>query len=493
MKSSGNTSRYNHGTLVVVGLMALAAAIILGSCYTNPATGRSSLNLIPQSQEISMGREANQQIIGSIGVYAEGGWEEYVSGIGLAMASKTTRPDLPWEFHIMDDPNVNAFALPGGYIYVTRGMLYHVNNEAELAGVIGHEIGHVTARHSVNQISKQQLLQLGWLAGTMVKPELEKYSGLVGGGLGLLFLKFSRDDERESDDLGLRYMYSQGYDPREMDDVFEVLQRLGETSGGGRMPVWLSTHPAPEDRVARIRSQVTTLQGDFDAMAVREDAYLDRLNGLIYGPDPREGYFIGDMFYHPEMAFMFGFPQGWSKMNQKQGVVATPTDQDAIIQITLASGATPDAAAAAFFEQQGITAGASNRVPVNGFPAVTTEFTVADQETSLSGVVTFLSYNQRIFQALGYTTTNKWSQYRFTFQTSVGSFNRLSDPEKINVEPRRLQIVRTDSPMTIEQFDAKYPSHISLDQLAIINQVQRGQTIPAGTKLKRVSGKPVGE
>jgi len=492
MKGSGTISEHHPGIMPIIGIVGLLAAVIFGSCYTNPATGKMQLSLISESREIEMGSEANQQIMGSIGIYREGAWDAYVSEIGLAMARRTTRPDLPWEFHVMDDPNVNAFALPGGYIFITRGMLYYLENEAELAGVIGHEIGHVTAKHMVDRLSRQQILQLGWLAGTMIEPELEKYSQLIGGGLGLLFLKFSRDDEKEADDLGLRYMYRGGYDPREMDDVFEVLQRLGETSGGGRIPVWLSTHPSPEDRVGRLRNQVSTLQGDFDAMAVRRDAYLDRLDGLIYGPDPREGYFIENMFYHPDMAFVFNFPVGWNTMNQKQGVFAAAPDQDAIIQITLASGNTLDGAANEFFAQGGIQAGASNRIPINGLPALTYEFTASGQQTDLSGMVTFITYNQRIFQILGFATTDKWSQYRYTFQTSVGSFNRLSDPDKLNVEPRRLQIVTTDRPMTIEEFDARYPSHISLDQLAIMNHVERGETIPAGSKVKRVKGAVIG-
>src|SRR5438034_1970924 len=156
---------------------ALAAGLVSG-CATNPATGARQLMLISESQEIAMGRDYDKQVVASIGLYPDSGLQRYLQQFGPRRAATSERPNLPWTFRVVDDPVVNAFALPGGFIYVTRGIFAHLNSEAELAAVVGHEIGHVTARHSVSQLSKQQLAQLGLAVGTIASPEFEQFAGL---------------------------------------------------------------------------------------------------------------------------------------------------------------------------------------------------------------------------------------------------------------------------------------------------------------------------
>src|SRR5204863_9197522 len=218
-------------------------------------------------------------------------------------------PTLPWSSRVVVDPAVNAFALPGGYIYVTRRILAHLITEAELAGVVGHEIGHVTARHSVSQLSKQPLAQIGLAVGTIASPDFERFAGLASAGLGVLFLKYSRDAERQADDLGLRYMRRVNYDPREMPHVFEMLTRVSQAQGGGRVPEWLATHPDPENRRGRIEQEVAALPQSFSGVAVNRDPYLRQLDGLVFGNNPREGYFKGTRFFHPELRFRLTFEE----------------------------------------------------------------------------------------------------------------------------------------------------------------------------------------
>src|SRR5947199_1083653 len=271
-------------------LIMLAAA---GACAVNPATGSRQLMLISESQEIAMGRDYDKQVAPSIGLYADSRLQRYIQQFGARLAATSERPNLPWSFRVVDDPVVNAFALPGGYIYVTRGILAHLNSEAELAGVVGHEIGHVTARHSVSQLSKQQLAQIGLAVGTIASPDFERFAGLASAGLGVLFLKYSRDAERQADDLGLRYMRRVNYDPREMPHVFEMLTRVSQAQGGGRVPEWLATHPDPENRRSRIERDIAAGPQSFAGTAVNRDSYLQRLDGLVFGTNPREGYFKG--------------------------------------------------------------------------------------------------------------------------------------------------------------------------------------------------------
>src|SRR6266550_4084593 len=184
---------------------------LLAACATNPATGRRQVMLVSEAQEIEMGREADREVGSSIGLYPADGVQAYVAGLGRALAAGSERPSLPWSFHVVDDASVNAFALPGGFVYVTRGLMTHLDSEAELASVMGHEIGHVTARHAASQITKSQLATLGLVAGMIVRPELARFGELAQAGMSLLFLKFDRNAERQADDLGLRYMTRQAY------------------------------------------------------------------------------------------------------------------------------------------------------------------------------------------------------------------------------------------------------------------------------------------
>src|SRR5256885_287468 len=194
------------GLTVFAGLGALA-------CAVNPATGSRQLMLISESQEIAMGRDYDREVTASIGLYPDSALQGWIQQFGARLAATSERPNLPWSFRVVDDPVVNAFALPGGFIYVTRGILAHLNSEAELAGVVGHEIGHVTARHSASQMTKQQLAQVGLAVGAIASPELGRYTGLASQALGVLFLKYSRDNESQADELGLRYLRRGRYDP----------------------------------------------------------------------------------------------------------------------------------------------------------------------------------------------------------------------------------------------------------------------------------------
>ena len=198
-----------------------------------------------------MGQEAAKEVTASIQPVADDALQRYVSGLGTQLAKASERPNLPWSFTVIDDPQVNAFALPGGPIFITRGILTHMNSEAQLVSVLGHEIGHITAKHSVQQLSQAQLAQIGIIAAVIVKPSLAQFGDLASQGLGLLFLKFGRDDETQADDLGFRYMTTAGYSPTEMAEMFRTLQRLSGGNSGGRVPEWLSTHPDPGNRVEK--------------------------------------------------------------------------------------------------------------------------------------------------------------------------------------------------------------------------------------------------
>jgi predicted Zn-dependent protease len=466
---------------------AVTATLLVGACAVNPATGERQLIFMSEGQEVAMGREADQSISASLGAYDDPSLQAYLTEIGNRMAGLSERPNLPWSFKVMDDPIVNAFALPGGFIYITRGIMVHFNSEAELASVVGHEIGHVTGRHSAEQLSRAQLAQVGLVAGQLFGPrELQGLLGAAGAGLGLLFLKFGRDDERQADDLGLRYMNRAGYDPREMPGVFAMLGSVSVASGGDRVPEWLSTHPNPENREQRIEAAIAELGTDFSGRTVGRDSYLDRLDGMVFGPDPRDGYFEEARFFHPRLRFRFTFPDGWQTQNQRQAVAGINPDQNAMIQLSLATQSTPEAAMEAFVTQEGVGYSNYRRTTINGLRAATADFQVTVDQTTLSGSIAYVAYDGRVYQLVGYGTTDGWRANRDVAQRSFGTFGELRDRAALDVQPLRLDIVTLSRGMTLEEFSRRYPSEIPLERLALLNRFDAGETIPAGTRLKRV-------
>lgn len=470
------------------GAAALLFAASLTGCAINPATGQRQFSLIGEGQEIAMGTEYDQQIVATMGLYPDSSLQRYVQDLGKALAAKSERPNLPWTFRVLDDPVVNAFALPGGYIYITRGILAHLGSEAELAGVVGHEIGHVTGRHGVTQMSTQQIAQLGLAVGVALRPELTGVAQAANAGLGLLFLKHGRGDESQADELGLRYMLRGNYDPREMPGVFDMLDRVSQASGGGQVPEWLSTHPNPGNRRERISAEVARMPEQFEGKAVGRDGYLRRLQGLIFGEDPREGYFKGSQFFHPTLKFRLAFPEGWKTSNQKEAVIAASPQQDALIQVTLSKESSPDAAARAFFGQQGIDGGVSGSLRLDGLPATAGEFAAATESGRVRGQAMFVAHGGAVYQLLAYGAEGSWGNYQAAARKSLESFARLTDPAALAVQPRKLELVTLDRAMTLAEFAKSYPSTVPMETLALINRAEPGTRFEKGAVVKRVVG-----
>jgi predicted Zn-dependent protease len=464
-----------------------AALALLAGCATNPATGRRQIMLVSEAQEIEMGRQADQEVAGSIGLYPDDGVQKYVADLGASLAQVSERPSLPWTFRVVDDAAVNAFALPGGYNYVTRGLMTHLNSEAELASVMGHEIGHVTARHTAASITKSQLATIGLVAGMIVQPELARFGDLAQAGLSLLFMRFGRDAERQADDLGLRYITRREYDPREMVEVFSVLDRLGEASGEGRLPAWLSTHPPPEDRAQRIRAAIDAQR--LAGARVEDRAYLRHIDGMVFGENPREGFFQGAGFFHPELRFQLRFPAGWKGQNQKQAVGAISPQEDAIVVLTLAPGTSAEQAANAFLNQQGIRPAGAERTRIGGMPAVSAVFEAISGQTAIAGRVAFVEHDGRVYRLLGYTPGQRWRSYERVFAESLSSFASLTDRRYLDVQPKRLKVVDVSAPTTIESLSRRHGATVPAQVLALINHVATGGTVPAGSAKVVVGGR----
>lgn len=472
-------------TKATASLVVLSA--VAGACAVNPVTGKRELSLISESQEIQMGREGAQSVVNTIGLYPDSSLQAYVARLGQSMAVTSQRPHLPWSFAVVNDATVNAFALPGGSIFVTRGILAHFNSEAELMSVLGHEIGHVTAKHSVSQISKAQIAQLGLGVGMVLTPSLDVLHQVAGSGLQVLFLKFGRDDEAQSDELGFRYMVNAGYDPREATDMFEMLGRL---SGGGRLPEWQSTHPDPENRAARSDERVATMTVDPSKLRVGRNDYLRHIDGVVFGPNPREGYFDGDRFHHPDLRFRLTFPAGWKRQNLSQAVIGVNESEDAVLQLRIVPAASPRVAADSFFAQTGIRQQSSSSQPVNGLAADTRYFSVSTQQGVIDGLVAHVAYDGNVYQLLGYGTMAGFGRERVSLSDAIGSFEPETDQAVLQVEPARIDLVRLPRRMAVTEFYRRYPSSITVEQVALINGVEVDDVLASGLLVKRVTGGP---
>jgi predicted Zn-dependent protease len=432
-----------------------------------------------------MGRSYSGQIVSEMGAYPDSGLGTYVATIGRRMALASERPKLPWTFFVMDDPQVNAFALPGGYIFVTRGILAHMNSEAELASVVGHEIGHVTARHSVQQMTRTQLAQLGLMAGSIASETFAQYAGVASQGLGILFLKYGRDDETQADGLGFRYALDDGYDVREMWTCSRSQAGWRPRRYGSQ---WQSSRD-PGNRIEATRNRLAKVTVPLDGKKVNRAGFLKQIDGIVYGDNPRQGYFKGEAFLHPDLAFQIDFPSGWRTANQPSAVVAVSPNRDAQVILGVGSSEDPEAALRKFLGKEGIQGGQIRRTTIQGNQAATAPFAAQGEGGVLNGRATYITYDGNTYQLLGVTTAalNTWDA---AFQSFAGSFRRLTDQAALNVRPNRLTITQVSRQMTLAQFNRQYPSVIPMDELALINGVaDSSAVIPAGESVKRVVAK----
>jgi len=459
----------------------LLLAVFTTACATNPVTGKTQLMLVSESQEISMGKAMLAQTQEETGFYPDTALQNYVSTIGMRMARASERPGLPWEFHVIDDPAVNAFAAPGGYVFVTRGILAYLNSEAELAAVVGHETGHVTARHSAAMVSQQQLGQLGLIGVSLWKPKLGE---ALGTGASLYFLNFSRNDERQADGLGHRYALHSRYDMREMPKTFVTLQRVSNT-GSSRMPGFLSTHPDPGDRVAYTRAWADTISS-FTGLAVDRDRYLARINGILFGEDPEQGYFDGQRYLHPVLKLRFDMPTGWQGVNQRSQVVMAEPNGAAQVIMAAAKGNSADDAARVFLAKQGIQSLNAQRIVLNGEAAMDVQFTGTSSDgQALRGEALFVQHGGGVFQLVGVAGATAWAQFAPAISQSLHSFGPTANGQPFH-QRKYLRVVTIPRTTTVAELAAQSGGAISVQDLAIINGVAETATVAAGTKFKTV-------
>lgn len=474
----------------------VGCAILLNSCAVNPVTGKKQVVLMSEAQEIAMGKAADPQIIAQYGLYENKDLQNYIAEEGKKMAAKSHRPNLAYEFKIVDSEVLNAFATPGGYVYFTRGIMANFNNEAQFAGVLGHEIGHITARHTVSQQRNQLLGQIGLIAGMVLAPKLGQFADQASQGLGLLFLKFGRDAENQADQLGAEYSSRVGFDADQMADFFTTLERESERSGKAGLPDFLSTHPNPGGRYTAVKKAAAEWKQKLNLTnaQINRNSYLKRIEGIVYGEDPRQGFVENSIFYHPVLKFQFPVPAQWSYQNSPQQFQMAPKDGKAMMMLAGAQGKTLQEAASGVLQRYNLQALETKEITVNSLNAIVM---VADiktdpnqqQQQQQQQVVRTLSYviqqGNQFYVMIGVTSSNMFNNYVPLFTNAMENFKVLTDPSKLNKKPQRIRLKTVTKAQSFEQVLKSYKvEDKKLKQMAILNGFKLSDQIAPGTMIK---------
>jgi predicted Zn-dependent protease len=479
----------------------IAALLFTEACsyQSSPVTGQKRLYAYSWQQEVAMGQEADSQIIAYYGLYDDTELANYITKIGKRVLAESHMRqatadaqfrNTEFTFRVLSSPIVNAFALPGGFNYVTRGLLTHMTSEAQLAMVIGHEIGHVAARHASQQALKQQAGSILLIGTAVLGQELLGLPGqdilnLGGTAAQLLFLRYSRDAERESDRLGVEYAAKAGYASAEGAAFFTTLKRLSDKAGA-TIPSHLSSHPDPGERERDIINRANRWkQQGFAQERVGQRDFYNAISGMILGDNPREGFTRDGIFYHPDMAFQFPYPGDWRLINEPSQVVLVTYDQKAVTIFNLPGKSSAAEAVDEIGNLEQVTVTSRNSININGNNAFRLIGTMQEKNVLYTLHVTAIENQGKVYRFLSYTTQSDYDRYSNAFNQSSGGFSTLTNQSILNIQPARIKIVEVSRSAPFRSFiPNELPMGLDAEGLAIINQVQLDEVIPVGTLLK---------
>ncbi len=468
----------------------LAGFLALASCAVNPVTGQQQLMLLSEQDEFKLGRSTDQSVVDQYGIYADSALQNYLQSMGVAIGRISHRAALDWQFKVMDTPVINAFAAPGGYVYVTRGLLAALNDEAELAGVLGHEIGHVTARHSAQQYSNMMMANIGLSLSQAV---LGNYGDMLGPmvekGAELLFLKFSRDDEREADALGVEYATRTGYDAGRMADFFITLQRQPGEGGqqAARLPEFFSTHPNPLDREATVRALARKWQAQTSGQPFRVNRaqFLARVDGLVYGDDPRKGFREGNWYYLPQYEAKLPIPSGWKLEREGNNLQLSHPQGRAVSIVAIRPGSNLTQVVATFLKSTGANVQQERSLTTDGMPTRQLVSVLTNGQQRAVIVSHFYQKGSDVFAFHGMTSVADYSALSEVLQQPATGFSVLTDRTLLNRQPQRIAVTTLAKASTLEK--TLLAMKIDREQWATIawlNGMQLGEVLKAGEKIK---------
>jgi predicted Zn-dependent protease len=478
-------------------VFSLVLATFVAACATNPVTGKRQMTLLSEAEELAIGQQMDVDIRREMGVYDDPELQRYVSDIGQRLARTSHRPNLPWTFTIVDSPAINAFALPGGYIYLTRGLLAYLDDESELAGVLGHEIGHVTARHAAQAYTRQAQANIGLTILSIFVPSTQPFTELGAAGLSVLFLKHGREQELEADRLGVEYGSGNGFDPSGVPRFLTTLARVNAMSERG-VPNWLSTHPDPGSRVTKAEPVVGKF-ASADARVVNRDAYLERIQGLVFGDSPKDGIVRGSEFLHPALRIGVKFPDGWELTNSETAVMAQEpgTQHFMVLQEVERPANRPGAqitqqtiadTAIAVMRRAGYQPVDGSFDRINGNDAYIGRYRgTAKDVGKVEMRAAHIALGRQLYVVAGFAPEKEFALVDKEIAPAVQSFRQLSVQEAAAIRPNRIAfhtVAKGDSWQSIAARQGK--GYVNAATLAIMNDRDVSMQPTPGDKVKIV-------
>jgi predicted Zn-dependent protease len=482
-------------------LAVLVATALAGTgCARNPVTGRPDAVLTTEQGEIEQGREAAKQVEEQLGFVDDPALQAYVDRLGQRLASQSPRSHLEHTFHVVRMKEPNAFALPGGHIYVSRGLMGLVNSESELAVVIGHEIGHVAARHSVTRQAASAplapvriLAGIGGAAASIVSPGIGRIVSGVGQLPGALALAaYSREQERDADRLGQTYAAAEGFDPEALARFMEALTR--EEALAGNDPTrqsFLQSHPNSPDRASDAIEFAETLTiAKTDPPPLSRPEFLAVLDGMPVNESASEGVFIEERFLHPDLGFGMAFPAGWETANAPSAVGAIQKDHLGQVVAEIVAEGTDPMEQALVFDREVRLSHTPQRLTIHGLPAARAECEIGSRSDRMRVLLTWIALDGRIYRISGVAAQRHFDPLLPTFVTTAGSFHALDAAERKAIHQDRLRIARARAGEDLAALGERTGNRWSVEQTAIANGLETDAEPGAGALVKIAVAEP---
>jgi predicted Zn-dependent protease len=467
----------------------LPALALVSACAINPVTGRPEFVLVSGARERALGAEQEAGLLAELGRSDHAATTEWVEAVGQRVAAHSPRQDVSYRFHVADLEVPNAFALPGGPVFVTRGLLALVRSEDELAGVLGHEIVHVAARHSVRQVTAATPLAVVFglpaaIVGAVSRPlgNLVALPGALVSGLALS--AYGREQEFEADRVGAELAAAAGFQPLALADFLERLAREEGLHREGPPPLsFFASHPRAPDRMQRVREHAATLTPAPAArIAADEGAVLARLDGLLVGPSPAQGVFVDEAFFHPELGFAWRVPAGWEHDNQPEAVIAVdPASEGRVALLLQLAGEGDDPVAAAVAEGLGPEhQRALHPLEIGGRPAAQLELTRGGD----AALLTWLVLGGRVYRVVGICPVAELGVRHALFVDATRELRELTPADRRRIEAARLRVLAPQPGESLEALAERARSPWTPAQIAVANDLDAAGAVPAGTRVK---------
>lgn len=478
----------------------LVILVLLSGCAQNPVTGGTDFVLMSEKEEIAMGLKEHPKLLKKYGEYDNRQLQEYVSRVGQRVAANSHRGDLKYTFTLLDSSDVNAFALPGGYIYITRGLLAYLNSEAELAAVLGHEIGHVTARHSVRRISAAKATQFGLVIGSLFLPEAGRGAAMdMLNILGSALIQgYGREHELEADRLGAEYLARTGYDAQAMIGVIRVLknqelfekQLAREEKREPRIYHGVfASHPDNDTRLQQVVAEAEKYKGRKVVHSNDRTTFIRRQDGLVFGSSAREGIVHKNSFYHRDLGIAMTFPEGWKLKNNRESLLATAPNKVAALQMTLARREQQESAKELLFRALKLEQLKKGEpVAIDGGGGYTGLAPIRSGLTTYQGRVTAVVIGENGYILMGVADKKEnFPNHDKKFLATARSLHALREHERGKAEPLMLDVVRVRQGDTFARLSKGSPVHSHAEtQLRLLNDNYPKGEPKAGSWIKVV-------